>query len=361
MNFFKKAAKPNSGSATPTIFPFLSKRKVFFALIPLPFYVWQLMHWDFFIRVSLSVLPCVFLYTLMVIFEKRFEKKARIDFTFELLLSAVLVILLVLFENFGIWWNLAFLLFWIWIFMMARTGRTGLFYSGFFAVSILFFLLLSFRLVHFQERAVMAAMQIYQRLQIPARIEDLATSRSWQINDGNEEKSYKLSMNQRHFLALQAPDSLYLHDINKVPSSFRFGGSGMLLGIFSAEEGDPVEPPAAVLYLLPAEVQLIDVARSLQQLIGHLQNASQITDIVADEVLLPGFEGFFYQYYDRFYAERMRAGFYIFTLTDQQSPESDIERSGQLMIWIREPVIEGFPHHPDILRLLRTLDFDTGQ
>ena len=159
-------------------------------------------------------------------------------------------------------------------------------------------------------------------------------------------------------LKMQIPDGMHLYDSDALQET---EGPGVpILAITSAPEKlDRI--PSAILYRIPEILGREEIRNRTELLLGNLRS-DQIEDLQKEKeqsLFPPDFqipmEGSFWTYVDRFEADRLRTGFFIFRSESAQGSATQ----PTYLLWIREPVEEGFPFHPRILELLRSIAWES--
>ncbi|MCB1305326.1 MAG: hypothetical protein KDK37_13655 [Leptospiraceae bacterium] len=170
------------------------------------------------------------------------------------------------------------------------------------------------------------------------------------------EQDFSVSRGKDVVLQFKVPEGLYAHlgdELKKMDSA------GRPIVLFSADDSDTQRIPVIVLFEISSGMDRDTIRNRATMLLENVQS-NQVEDLKKEKetsLLSPDFpfdyEGSFWTYFDRFEATRIRTGFFLFRPAGQELPP--------LMVWIREPVAEGFPFHPATLALLKSFMPCTGQ
>lgn len=263
----------------------------------------------------------------------------------ELVLGAIFCLILA-WDGAGlttVFWALVFLIL-LALFILRKRLNFYVLFSGLTLFALVF---LGFRIVDWQKAGVVAIHQMIWKAAITARY-------SYEVLEDNG--LIQVRSPQGNVLTLNLPDGVYLHDSDKLEEA---NGPGLpILGLSSHQERlDRI--PSAILYRIPPGMDREGVRNRTELLLGTVKD-EQVQDLKKEKeqsLFPPDFpvtmQGSFWTYYDRFEADTLRTGFFIFGSDAKPGSARSASESPNFLLWIREPVEKGFPFHPRTLELLR--------
>ncbi len=247
----------------------------------------------------------------------------------------------------NVFWALVFLILLVFFILRSRLN----FYVLFSGLTLFALVFLGFRVVDWEKAGVVA---IYQSVWQAA----LSAEERFQVIDS--EGQIQVRSGKDNVLLIELPDGLYLQDSEKLKEA---NGPGVPVLAVSSEKDRMDRIPAAILYQIPPGMNRENVRNRTELLLGTVKD-EQVQDLKKEKeqsLFPPDFsmtmEGSFWTYYDRFQANTLRTGFFIFGGMVSSGSSTAIQVNGStrpsFLLWIREPVEKGFPFHPRTLELLR--------
>ncbi len=341
------------------IFPWLADRAlrnpVYLVVLPAGvIYVWHLAHWGW-LRAVLLVLPVLGLNLLggqvfYRICRRRLAGPLSLGPELMFILAAAGGLLLLPEAVFGTSLATGIVLALLgWLLVQFLLKQAGGFYTAYIGLFIFLAVFYSFHLLHAEERLVLEYLARARNSEIARAVRDRYT---WEIPGGRR----LLKKDGRPALAFAVPQDLFFHDPFDLQLDFRYGLAGMPIGVFSASATDPQIAPVLVLFALePGDPDAREtVVPVIRRLLGHMSNAALLADLKfigarqAAPPLTggPSLDGAFWSYTEAATTRTMQTGYYAFGTGD-----------GRFVFFLREPVFTGFRHHPDLLYIIRSLQF----
>lgn len=295
--------------------------------------------WPMATRLLLAVLPAALPAALAILSVRYYDRLHTATVRLSLLAFALLswVILLIDIGPGFLAWILVFSLALLFVFLVAVR------FTAAFALGMLFFACFYGSL-----RLHQAEQLLY--LNMLVRKEQQASALQLSVNQtGNR---LTILADQQPILTLPLPEGMQRLEKTKTNADGFFGITPAL--ILSVDPEDERAIPMAAVLVVPvgfaSELWNVQVSSDLEKL--HRQGNLGPIDMKrregrcgpqkCDETI--------WLYEDRFQATQVQAGYVLFRT-------ADTETGHNLMIWFREPSVEGFPHHPRILELMKGLTF----
>lgn len=305
-----------------------------------PFALW--------IRLPLSLITASFVVlVLFYVFGKLMQRYQSGKSLMPELVFSIVILGLLMLDGAGLTF-----LFWISVTLLLLlfyfVGRRMPFYLLFFGLTLFALVFLSFRLVDVQKAAALAGYQYVWK----------SAARSGTVYTVKKDQGAVEVLDQgAPVLSLEVPEGLHYHDAKKLEDR---EGPGIPLLAVGRESLDRV--PLIVLYQVPPGLNRETLRNRTELILGNIRD-DQIQDLQKEKeqsLFPPDFNmemsGSFWTYYDGFQAARLRAGFFVLA-----PPEGRSLLRGGLILWILEPVEEGFPFHPRTLDLLRSFQWAGAQ
>ncbi|MEQ8350499.1 MAG: hypothetical protein RH862_03390 [Leptospiraceae bacterium] len=276
----------------------------------------------------------------------------------EMLLGTVFCAILIL-DGWGLTLSGAGLtyLFWVVMFLILlllflRRSRLY-FYLLFSGLTLFVLVFFSFRIIDLEKTGMLAAYQFIWKTAA-------SRYRSYDIQTG-EGGLLRVQTQNRTVLLVRIPESLHLHGSESLQET---DGPGIPILAVSSDAKSLDRVPSAILYEIPANLNR-EVMRNRTELVLGSVKDEQVQELrkEKEQTLFPPdfpitMEGSFWTYYDRFQADTLRTGFFIFGKS-RSAPRDGADGKEfvdpRFLLWIREPVEAGFPFHPRTLELLRGL------
>ncbi|MCB1171063.1 MAG: hypothetical protein KDK25_12040 [Leptospiraceae bacterium] len=261
----------------------------------------------------------------------------------ELVLSLLMMALLVL-DGAGLP-----LLFWISVALLLLLsyflGRRNLFALSFSGLTLFVLVYASFLVVDFQKAALVGIYQSYWKSAAEEQIGDYSVK--------EEAGRVSVTDDSGTTLELSLGAGMHLHTGEEIKVGE--GPGRTLLGI-SQDAKSMDRLPSALLYAALPGMDRQTLRNRTELMLGSLPSET-VEDLKKEKeqsLYPPDFpiqmSGSFWTYYDRFQASTLRTGFFVFTLEGKaEAPPRTF------VLWILEPLEEGFPFHPRTLELLRSM------
>ncbi|MCB1138706.1 MAG: hypothetical protein KDK23_08120 [Leptospiraceae bacterium] len=313
-------------------------------------YLARLAPFSYWVRIPLALaMAALTSYALFFVFGKLISRyHSGKSLILELLLSLVMLALLVL-DGAGLpilfWLSVAPLLL-----LSYFLRRRNLFALSFSGLTLFVLVYTSFLLVDLQKATLVG---IYQSLWKSAAEEEIG-------NYTVKEDAGRVSVSDESgsTLELSLGTGMHLHTGDAIKAG---EGPGLTLLGISQDANSMDRLPSALLYAALPGMDRQTLRNRTELMLGSLP-AETVEDLKKEKeqsLYPPDFpiqmSGSFWTYYDRFQASTLRTGFFVFSL------ESKTEvRPRTFVLWILEPLEEGFPFHPRTLELLRSMRW-TGQ
>ncbi len=317
------------------------------------FYWFHASHMPWFYRLGLILPVCLFnygaAYGSIRLLRKRLSVEKTIlwpELTFAFVLSAALYI--VEFRG-NITLFIIIIMYMAWIFSQFFLKNSGTFYTGVVGLFIFSTVLVSFQLMNMEADLVIASRNYFIHRQAAQKA---ALEIKWERAAG--ENRYILMINAKKILELSLAEELFFHGPEAAPPGNP--GGGRPLGFISSSRNDASMPPAVAIFEIESEqgASPEDFRQEMEMLLGQLQNSSEISDLTflnLSELKSPeshiNLQGIFWKYRDAASSREMKSGVYL----------TEFKNGRQIALILRDPVVPGFRHHPDILFILQNLKF----
>ncbi|MBW7857286.1 MAG: hypothetical protein H3C43_03060 [Leptonema sp. (in: Bacteria)] len=252
----------------------------------------------------------------------------------------------------------AFFSIFVWILILIDIGAGFIGWIFVFSVVVLVFIVLRFRYSSMLSAGMIVfaifygGFQIYQGeqyLYLRYLIQSQNQTGLNQITASFEDSTITLSDKNGKFKEIKIPSSLHL--VRDTQETESFMGLSPLFVLSTSANGDVTAlPMVAVLTVaddFPIELWNVRISSSL----NDLKKEGRIGEpkhICGDNHCIETI----WQYEDRFQAKEIQIG-YRFHIS-----ETRFDRSHRLLIWFREPVVVGFPHHPIVLEFLKEISLE---
>lgn len=309
-----------------------------------------------FVLAPVVISNLIFAFLLNLYFRRSIQSERKPVGT--LVLSAAFCGILYFFElrHLSLWLGLATIGVFIWILISFLLGLAGQFYVGFAGVALFTIILLSYRAldileinyivrkIHGNEQKKKGETRIFQWI-------------------GEVDGKLALLVNGDLLLRMQVPDGMEFtrnakSDQGPVdgPANL-FPAMGNEIGRLNPTGGlSGIPPYILILDPLYAEKPLIgEIRKEVELILGHMHSKYMIRDpkYVGEQEIAPLISGV-----------QLSGPAWGYTMKDGKIPvrfgiyyPEDYEKK-PLAFLIVEPVVEGFPHHPDILSTLSSLEWD---
>lgn len=265
----------------------------------------------------------------------------------ELLVSSLLYMIIVLFFTFDRLQMILMTLVFFWMLFQLFRKKIGLFYTALIGLLIFATIAFSFRLVHLEETLYLTWRDVVRFSR--SKHEGLR----WSIKSGQNKFILRYPGDSR--LVLEYAPGFFIHPAER-SGGIELPRPGRLLVSFSRSSDQPFAPPCLALYAVDSDLPQTpgDFRSEWEMILGHGRNEGRI-----GEVHFQGFlerkpplstlsmRGLAFRYRDRLSGRLMQSGFYL--LRSHQGR--------QFLLAFIAPRVKNIPHHPDILFVLRRLNW----